>query len=142
MIALLLPHEFAAGKDLFAPRDVFFSNYVLFSAQEDVTSMALPERIAFGTLLKRCTNTLIAAEAVSSRCEMERAQYLINYRQGRNVDRLFDAVAFMSILLRYNESIGRESESGLRSRPPTIYGGLADALRISAGASSTEPLDR
>ena len=47
------------------------------------------------------------------RCEMATQQYLMDYHQGRYLDRLLDAVQFMTSLIRYNKTIGRQNEAGL-----------------------------
>ena len=118
-------------EDLGATRDVFLSDYFLFSAQADVMSMTGGERIAFASLLDNCAETSAVDEAPRLRCELTRLQYLIDYRQGRAVDRLLDAVQFMTSMIRYNMTIGRQNEPGLKNRQQAIDHGLRDALAIA-----------
>jgi len=126
--------------DLVAPRDIFFSDYFLFSAQADVMTMSTGEHVALGRLLDTCADTLSAAESLRLRCEMARQQYLMDYRRDRLVDRLLDTVQFMTSMIRYNLTIGRQNEAGLNVRQETIDLRLREAIRvvlpIKAGAES------
>ena len=142
VVALLLGQcaAFAAAglavrEDLAATRDVFLSDYFLFSAQADVMSMTGGERIAFASLLDTCSETSAVDEAPRLRCELERLQYLIDYRQDRAVDRLLDAMQFMTSMIRYNMTIGRQNEAGLSVRQKTIERSLHDAIRAETESS-------
>ena len=139
LVALLLafqPRAIAAEgltvrSDLVAPRDIFFSDYFLFSAQADVMTMTAGEQVALESLLDTCADTLSAAEASRLRCEMARQQYLMDYRRDRPVDRLLDTVQFMTSMIRYNLTIGRQNEAGLNVRQNTIDFRLREALRVA-----------
>ena len=122
---------FLPRDDQIAPRDVFFSDYFLFSAQTDVVSMVDRERVALGMLLDTCDDVLSADEPRRLRCELARQQCLMDYRQGRHVDRLLDAVQFMISMIRYNKTIGRQNEAGLDVRLAGIHRGFRDAVRIT-----------
>ena len=129
---------FNPRNDRVAPRDVFFSDYFLFSAQADVVSMIDRERVALGMLLDICDAVLTADEPRRLRCEMARQQYLMDYRQSRHVDRLLDAVQFMTSLIRYNKTIGRQNEVGLDGRLGSIQQGFRDAVRLMTPITGTE----
>jgi hypothetical protein len=122
------------------PRVVFFNNYFLIAAQEEVMTMAVAERIALGKLLDICAGTLIIADVPRQRCELSRLQYLMNYRRNRNLDRLLDAVQYMETLFRYNYAIGRESEAGIDDRIGTIRAELATAVSL-ASDHTDDPAD-
>jgi hypothetical protein len=123
-----------------APRVVFFNNYFLIAAQEEVMTMAVAERIALGKLLDICAGTLIVADVPRQRCELSRLRYLMNYRRNRNLDRLLDAAQFMETLFRYNHAIGRESEAGIDARLGTIRAELATAVSL-ASDHTDDPAD-
>ena len=122
---------FAVRDHLAAPRDMFFSDYFLFSAQADVLSMTAGERIAFESLLDTCADGLSANGAPRLRCEMTRQRYLMDYRRERLVDRLLDAVQFMTLMIHYNIEIGRQNEAGLPVRHAAIDRALRDAIRVA-----------
>jgi hypothetical protein len=117
--------------DWFAPRVVFFTDYFLFSAEQEVMAMTDYERVALRKLLETCADTSIPAEIPRLRCDLATQQYLINYRQSRIIDHLLDAVQFMTSLLQYNRAIGRESEAGIDGRVGAIREGLATAVRLA-----------
>lgn len=121
----------AIRSDLVAPRDVFFSDYFLFAAQADVVTMTAGEHVALESLLDTCADTLSAAEASRLRCEMARQQYLMDYRRDRPVDRLLETVQFMTSMIRYNLTIGRQNEAGLNVRQKKIDFRLREALRVA-----------
>jgi len=120
----------------FLPRDVFFSDYFLFSAQEDVVSMSDTERIALLSLVETCAGALRKDDTARLRCDLSRLDYLARYRQNRMLDRLLDAVQFMTALVQYNRTIGRQSEAGLDSRFGEIQTGLIDALRLGEATTA------
>jgi hypothetical protein len=121
--------ELLAFRDT-GPRTVFFNDYFLFSAERDVLSMTMGERLALQKLLETCTDSLAASETRQLRCDLAGVQYSLDYRGSRAIDRLLAAMQFMRSLFKYNRAIGRESEAGIYHRFGVIDAGLADALRL------------
>ena len=116
-------------------RDIFFSDYFLFSAQADVFQMTDTERSALQLALDVCHRALSAEDARRLRCQMALLQRSMDYGTGRQLDRLLDAVQFMTFMVRYNHTIGRQNEVGLGSRLGSIDHGLRDAIRIASQAT-------
>jgi hypothetical protein len=123
--------HFVSRVDRTGPRDVFFSNHVLYSAQAEVVLMTTRERRALQTLLDGCSDVLSADQARRLRCEIAMQGYLIEHRKGRDIDRLLDSLQFMTSMIRYSKTIGRQSEAGLQSRLGSIHYGLRDAIRVA-----------
>jgi hypothetical protein len=117
--------------DWLTPRAVFFNDYFLFSAQRDVMTMTAAERVALDSLLGTCADTLAVGETPRLRCDLARLRYLMSYRQSRPIDRLLDAVQFMTIQFAYNVVIGRENEAGINGRLGAIHTGLRSAVSLS-----------
>jgi hypothetical protein len=110
------------------PRVAFFSDYFLEQASHDVLAITGAERVAFMTLLAACPYTLITDEVSRLRCSLSKQEYLLKYRRNRSIDRLLDAMEFMTTLFKYNVAIGRESEAGIDGRLATIAARLRNAL--------------
>jgi hypothetical protein len=128
------PHGGQAA--LAAPRDIVFNDYYLFVAEKEVLAMPAGESATLGKLLGTCADRLIATDIAALRCAMARQQYLMAYRRTRHIDRLLDAVQFMTSQFRYNQMIGRESEAGLDGRLSVINLGLASAIRLAPGPTA------
>ena len=88
-------------------RDIFFSDYFLFSAQSDVSQMTDAERSALELTLDICSRALSSEDARRLRCQMALLERSMDYGTGRQLDRLLDAVQFMTAMTRYNNTIGR-----------------------------------
>jgi hypothetical protein len=129
--SVMAKEHFVSRLDRTSPRDVFFSNYALYSAQEDVVLMTAPERRALQSLLDGCSDVLSADEARRLRCEIAMQGFLIEHRKGRDIDRLLDSLQFMTAMIHYSKTIGRQSEAGLQSRLGSIHYGLRDAIRVA-----------
>ena len=114
------------------PRDIFFSDHFLYSAQEEIWVMNSDELNALAKLFKTCAIRLTDSEKLRYRCELARVQHLVEFGTGRKIDKLLCAVQFMTALVLYNRTIGRQSELGLDSRLRRIRTGLEEALDLAA----------
>ena len=74
LVALLLTFQpramadegLTVRSDLVGPRDIFFSDYFLFSAQADVMTMAAGEHVALESLLDTRKDALEAAQQLQA----------------------------------------------------------------------------
>jgi hypothetical protein len=136
---LASPSEFASAPDKVAntpaPRIVFFTDFFLFSAQQDVVIMGRQERLALGDVLDHCPGTLALDQTLLMKCELARQQFSVSYHRGRDIDRLLGAVQFMTTLFRLNAAIGRQSEAGIDQRLGVVRAGLKDAIELAPFSS-------
>ncbi len=119
-------------RNLPLPHIVLFVDYFLFSAQKDVYAMTNAEQAALVALLDTCPDTLTASETLHLKCDLAGYRYLMNYRQDRHIDHLLDAMQFMTNQFRYNQKIGRGSQTNISGRLGVIHAGLRSALRFVA----------
>ncbi len=122
----------ASRRDLPLPHVIFFTDYFLFSAPTDVYVMTRGEQSAFVALLGACPDRLDADEDWNLKCDLAGFRYLMNYRRDRRIDRLLDAMQFMTSQFRYNQEIGRRSQTGIGGRLGVIRAGLRSALGFAA----------
>ena len=126
----------APRQNLPLPHIVFFTDYYLVSAQQDVMVMTDAEQAAVVVLLDACPDTLIASETLNLKCDLAGYRYLMKYRRERHIDALLDAMQFMTSQFRYNQMIGRESQAGLDGRLGVIRTELRSALRFAAAQAN------
>jgi hypothetical protein len=122
----------APRRNLPPPHVIFFTDYFLYSAQKDLYAMTTAEQSALAAVLDSCPHMLVASETLHLKSDIGRYRYLIRYRQGRHIDRPLDAMQFMTSQFRYNQIIGRGSQTGMSGRLDAICAGLRSALHFAA----------
>ncbi len=114
------------------PRDVFFSDFHLFGAQQEIYNLSQAGKSSLKTALQDCQAAFAGEVAEQFRCQAAIHLYLLDHQASGRLARVLSAVGFSMASAGRSKAIGRVSEPGLAARFSTISKGLSDALTVSA----------